>query len=355
VIGRAISELSIGISRVLHAIHWTPNLRSRSDLRIVLYHGIGDGTSPCMSSLKDEVPLDVFEEQLRWLESRYRLVALDAALSTSGDGPDGQRARACLTFDDGLRSLYDSLRPSLAARGIPAAVFLNTAAVGNRTLLWQHALSYLMHHHGVSDVYKRLSHYAAWTGPSPSTGLGVIQVCQHNFSDVWRSNAISRLIGDFQIDIEGVARRERPYLDRDQIATMAQAGFSFYSHTSSHLPLAHVDEAVMKEEVDRARQDLSSLPGTSERFISFPFGMWRDFGGDAHHHALDNGYTVLHVEDGWNPVWRVRRSKTLRRTSLGEGRDAVHFYATVEVCSPLKGMLSVERDFRSHSRRTTGG
>jgi peptidoglycan/xylan/chitin deacetylase (PgdA/CDA1 family) len=294
-----------------------------------------------MSSLNDEVPLSLFERQLDWLESRYRLVTLEEALACSSGGGTRGRARACLTFDDGLQSVFECVRPILAARGVPAAVFLNTATIGNRTLLWQHALSYLMERHGVSEVYRRLSDYTGWTGTTPKSGNAVIQVCQHNFSDIWRSNAMTRVIDDLGLDVARVARTEALYLEPQQIAAMTQQGFSFYSHTSSHLPLAHVDEPTMRNEIDRAREQLRCYPGTSERCISFPFGMWRDFGGRTHEYALKEGYLVLHVEDGWNPAWRVRRSHTLRRVGLGGQRDNVHLYADIEVRPLLKGVMGI--------------
>jgi peptidoglycan/xylan/chitin deacetylase (PgdA/CDA1 family) len=294
-----------------------------------------------MSSLNDEVPRPLFEHHLEWLASRYRLVTLEEALDARDSRQDDRRPRACLTFDDGLRSVYECVRPMLSARGLPAAVFLNTAAIGNRTLLWQHALSYLMHHRSVSEVYRRLSRLTAWNDPIPETGLRVIQVCQQRFSDVWRSNAIAHLFEELHQDIERAARTEAPYLEHDQIAIMAREGFSFYSHTSSHFPLAHVDETAMKEEIDRAKVELRSYVGTSDRWMSLPFGMWCDFGSRAHDYALQAGYSVLHVEDGWNPAWRVRRSRTLRRVGLGEQRDAVHLYADVEIRPLLKGVVGV--------------
>jgi hypothetical protein len=67
--------------------------------------------------------------------------------------------------------------------------------------------------------------------------------------------------------------------------------------------------------------------------------MWRDFGAAAQAYAIASGYTVLHVEDGWNPRWRVMRTNTLGRVGLGDQRDEVALYADVEIRPLLKGTL----------------
>jgi hypothetical protein len=218
-------------------------------------------------------------------------------------------------------------------------VFLNTGVVGNRRLLWQHALSYVLHRHGVEDGYARLARAVGWQDPAPETGLDAVQRCQERFADLWRVRAIERLVDSFGIDVESVAQAEAIYLEPGQLAEMAKDGFTFYSHTESHLPLAHVESAVMQGEIDRARTALEVHPGTSSRCLSFPFGMWRDFGAEAQAYAIASGYTVLHVEDGWNPRWRVMRTNTLRRVGLGEQLDAIALYADIEIRPLLKGML----------------
>ncbi len=338
-IGPLLSGLSVMASRALHALHLTPAIRSHNDLRVLLYHGIGDGDEPCMTSLNDEVQERRFEAHLDWLMLRYRLVSLEEGLAAVTSGRTGDRPLACLTFDDGLRTLYTRARPILARRQIPSAVFLNTGVVGNRRLLWQHALSYVLHRHGVTSGYSFLARTVGWQEPAPATGLGVVQRCQERFGDVWRVRAIDQLVDAFGIDVESVARTEAIYLEASQIAEMAKDGFTFYSHTESHLPLAHVEHEVMQGEIDRARAALEAHQGTSSRCLSFPFGMWRDFGTAAQAYAIASGYTVLHVEDGWNPRWRVMRTNTLRRVGLGEQSDEIDLYADVEIMPLLKGPL----------------
>lgn len=340
-IGRAISGTAAIASRLAHAAHCARVVRSQ-DLRVVLYHGLGDRSSPCMSSLADEISAEVFETHLDWMQERYRFVSLDEALTAVTNGAVEDRPLACITFDDGLASLYTQAQGLLARRQIPASVFLNTSAVGNGTLLWQHGLSYLIHEFGVPAVYQRLTLSTGWRDPAPESGLGIIQRCQERFSDLWRSGGVDSLFAHFGSDRSAVARSQRIYLEPDQIKQMAANQFTFYSHTASHFPLAHVEADRMKAEIDSARAAIPALAGSSSRCLSFPFGMWRDFGTAAQEYALSLGYTVLHVEDGWNPPARVSRSRTLRRVGLGDQeRTASDLYAALELRPLMKGFLGL--------------
>jgi peptidoglycan/xylan/chitin deacetylase (PgdA/CDA1 family) len=120
---------------------------------------------------------------------------------------------------------------------------------------------------------------------------------------------------------------------------MARLGFSFHSHTKSHLPLAHVSVDEMRSEIDLARGAINAYTRSWPLLISFPFGMWRDFGQAAQTYALSLGYTVVHVEDGWNPPARVRRSGTLRRVALGGQQTDIELYANLEIRPVFKGFL----------------
>lgn len=314
-IGRVLRTGTSTVSRALHAVGWTPRVRSVGDLRVVLYHGIGDGAHPAMRHLADEIPRQVFEQQLDYLAHHYEIVRLEDGLAA----PAGARPRCAITFDDGLRSIATDAAPILKRRGLPAAIFLNTAVVGTTDRLWQHRLSTVIERDGVAAV-------AARAGIQAATGLDIIDHVQHQFADC------RALLSWLETQDVG---SDRLYLNWDEVSTLTADGFDFYSHTARHLPLAHVEPEVMRAEIDHAQ----AYAGANQALVSFPFGMESDFGRDARTYALTRHAFVVEVEDGWNPPQRVQATRTVRRVCLAAAVMPTDLYASLELLPLAKGTI----------------
>jgi len=325
-LGRALLGLSFAIGAALHRLHWAPALRGSRDLRVVFYHGIGARTSICQRHLRDEISRDVFCRQLDYLQAHYDVVPLEDGIAAVVAGRPS-RPLASITFDDGLRSVCTDAWPELEHRGLPAAVFLNTAVIDNPDLLWQHYVSALASTVGVSAVLDALRLTCA-----PER---LIPTCQEHFRDLPLS-ALPAL-GPSSATI---AAEERPYLTWAEVQTMAETGLlRFYSHTARHYPLASVPAETMQHEIDDAVLQLQGRSGTRTNLVSFPFGMRRDF-GDALPYALHRHTYALTVGDGWNPVGHVSRSRTVSRVALENETQPASLYAALEIQPLLKGMLN---------------
>jgi len=104
--------------------------RREGDIVVLLYHKVGVG------GREIDVPIDVFEEQMRMLKRKDRILPLDVALD---DGEGG----VVVTFDDGYRDFHDHVLPVLERLGIPALLYLASGLVageehdaGDEALTW---------------------------------------------------------------------------------------------------------------------------------------------------------------------------------------------------------------------------
>lgn len=88
-------------------------------LVIVAYHRVGSGTDAFI-----DVPLPLFREQLSYLADHFDIVSIDEAATALKAGEP--RNLAVLTFDDGYYDFYRNALPELAARGLPATVYMPT-------------------------------------------------------------------------------------------------------------------------------------------------------------------------------------------------------------------------------------
>lgn len=326
---------------------WTIGLRrpvrSGRDPRLVYYHGIGDGQSPCFRFLRDETPRDVFESHLDYLLAHYRILPLQEAVEEMFSCAATTDPPVCsISFDDGLRSVYTEALPALRERGLPATVFLNTATVGNNTLTWVHLVSYLLAEFGTQTVTELFNRLAAEHVTDASCGESeILAWCRANFESNLKTRLLDRVLEELGLSLGEIAREQRTYLEWDQITSMKQHGITFCSHTRSHAPLGRLtQEWQVREEIEDAYEVLKSR-GENLDFVSFPFGMRVDYGDVAVRCALACGHAyALEVGNGINKLERVAETKLLARVPLGNiGSKGAQLYSAIEVRPTLKSAI----------------
>ena len=104
--------------------------RRAGDVVVLLYHRVGKG------GREIDLPADLFEEHLRILKRKDRVLSLDAALTDEEGG-------VVLTFDDGYRDFDEHVVPLLERYRMPALLYLATGLVaredeepGDDALTW---------------------------------------------------------------------------------------------------------------------------------------------------------------------------------------------------------------------------
>jgi peptidoglycan/xylan/chitin deacetylase (PgdA/CDA1 family) len=125
--------VKLGVRRALDGLAWAAGKRNipTDSLSILMYHAVTAKTvddAPQMS-----VSVARFAEHLRVLsEAPVDLLALDEAVTRLCDGTL-DRAAATVVFDDGFVGVHDHAAELLAARRIPATVYVRTAHIGSNS------------------------------------------------------------------------------------------------------------------------------------------------------------------------------------------------------------------------------
>lgn len=309
-------------------------LRAPGDIRAVFYHGIGDGTSPCMRHLSDELPEATFAAQIDHLARNYRIVSLaEAAAAAPAGRPAGAKPLCCISFDDGLATVHSHAFPILKARGLPFCVFVNTAVVGNASLLWLHALSWLVSTHGLPAIASALAQVMD-EAPDADTPRALFLWCRARYDAFRRDDIQTRLMAAFDADAAAIARAERLYMTWSELDELRLAGAEVHSHTHSHCPLDRLAEtADIADEITRARDALVRAGFTDQAFVSFPFGMLVDYGTRAVEAAFAAGHgMIVEVGDGMNDPTRLQATRLMARVELGNVGAAPHaIHAALEL------------------------
>ena len=246
------------------------NLGSR--LMPDLYHPPAGVLFPYAHIVSDIAPLHVrhlhdvprigkFKSDLDFICRRYRALQL-SELERIGRLPVKRSARSfVLSFDDGMREVYDIIAPILRDKGIPAVFFLNAATIDNRQLMWRHKISLLV---------ERSQQQPGRIPPGLNVASGE-SLCSKlkalRFADKRILDDVARF---FEIDFDEYLSSAEPYLTTGQVLELARDGFEFGAHSTSHPYFNELAVEDQKDQIYRSVQFIRTL-GLPCRCFAFPF------------------------------------------------------------------------------------
>src|ERR1700730_9761866 len=111
----------------------TRRLRS-SSIAVVAYHGLVREPPSVFNWC--QLSVDEFEKQIEFVSREYVVLPLDEIIERLTRSAPLPRATACVTFDDGFRSVHTLAAPILKRYQLPASVFLVTSLVGTDQPAW---------------------------------------------------------------------------------------------------------------------------------------------------------------------------------------------------------------------------
>jgi peptidoglycan/xylan/chitin deacetylase (PgdA/CDA1 family) len=224
---------------------WVTQRRVQGKRLILAYHGIiPDGESPAGEPALFVTQRD-FAMQLDVLAAEADVVALDRI-----DDPDDGRPRVAITIDDAYRGAVNDGVRELAARSLPATIFVAPARLNNHVFWWD-ALLY-----GSGKLDEKL-----------------------------RNHALQKLGGQDERVRAWAAKAGIPA--RDQVPAYAQTatpaelsealryrGITLGSHTWSHPNLASLGIVEVATEVRRSREWLrTEFGGRVIDWLAYPYGL----------------------------------------------------------------------------------
>lgn len=237
-----------------------------------LYHPPAGVLFPYAHIVSDVVPLHVrhlyqipkigkFNSDVDFLCRRYRALQL-SDLHGIGQHRDKQPARSfVLSFDDGMREVYDIIAPILREKGISALFFLNSSTIDNKQLMWRHKVSLL-----VERAKQRPGQIPSVlnlrSGERLCAKLKTLRFAdEHILDDVARC---------FEVDFDEYLSSAKPYLTTAQVLELARDGFEFGAHSGTHPYFSELPVEDQKDQICRSVQFIRAL-GLPCRYFAFPF------------------------------------------------------------------------------------
>jgi peptidoglycan/xylan/chitin deacetylase (PgdA/CDA1 family) len=221
----------------------------------VIYHRVGDPPGDPSRELVPNLGARLFDAQLRYLASRYRLVPASVLHEAASSRRRGERFPLAITFDDDLPSHRDTAGAILTRAGVPAAFFACGASLERPFAFWWERLQAAVDQGLVPDIRTDAIHARAL----------VIQTMNPDERDAEAAR------------LEALVGPAPPHagMRADDVRALAAAGFEIGFHTLRHYWLPRLDDDALARAMHDGREQLASASERELTMIAYPHG-----GGD---------------------------------------------------------------------------
>lgn len=247
-------------------------------LRVLAYHRVAvEPLSPdypfdreLVSSFRSE-----FEWQLDYLRRHYSPVSCRQVADALDGGAPLPPRPVLVTFDDGFDDNYGVAFPALAARDVPAIIFLATDYVGSEAIYWFDRVAYAIQRTRAERL-RFEDGTLLQIGSTPRTRQRALRDVLRQLKSL-ENLARSRMVDELErIAAAPVEPAHRPLsraLDWAQVREMSERGIEFGSHTASHPVLTRIaDPETLDRELIGSKERIEAETGRAVDALAYPVG-----------------------------------------------------------------------------------
>lgn len=286
----------------------------------LLYHAVFDHIPKDIDVKLHNVTVSTLRRHLLALRRSFRIVSVDEFAEARST-----RGLACLSFDDGYRSVFSHAMPVLLDLAIPFTIFINGATLEGRAP-WRDKVRYLIVHGLVDDFVAVCDQLVTVAGKS-----------FYRYSKIARNNsrvldaALDRFLAARGVDLGSLnyCFDSTRYLVRDPLV-------SYGNHSHSHYLASSLSRHEQLEEIEKTHALLAAHPELNvSRLFSIPFGDEPDFNDDTLAIVRDLGYSGVLLSRGRVQTRPLRRHGLVAvERVMPRGDDLAALLATVRARSP---------------------
>ncbi len=241
------------------------------------YHTIEPYEPSMIHHLYQPLSLIRFTSDLEFLLKHFNAIsAKDLYWSIIQDKPIAKPS-FFLSFDDGLREIYDIAFPLLKKKGITAAVFVNTDFIDNQNLFYRYKVSLIIEAMQQQPqleilVQSVLNDFVQYETTSVRARLLALTSAH--------IPVIDRLLAVCGIDLTLFLKKKQPYLTWQQLQELHEAGWHIGSHGTNHTAFQDLTDDERLEQLSKSFYVISQYVKQDFRMFAFPFtdtGIGPDF------------------------------------------------------------------------------
>lgn len=245
-------NISLILGSLRYVTPWKNLIQRHQELPFLpFYHAIGDSKElPHIKHLYRPSSSEKFEEDLDAILSIFKAISLEELILFARKEITFDQPVFHLSFDDGLRQVYEIAMPILKRKGIPATIFVNSDFVDNRSLFFRYKVSLI-----AEEFLKR----------NESLPPEIFDI---KFND---DSLIQTLANKLNLDFQSFLDEYQPYMSLNQLKDWVREGFSLGGHSLNH-PYYHlIDIEEQKRQTIGSIHFLKQTLDIDYKSFAFPF------------------------------------------------------------------------------------
>jgi peptidoglycan/xylan/chitin deacetylase (PgdA/CDA1 family) len=209
-------------------------------------HTVTDEYLPHINPIYKPKSVLEFKKDLEYILKYFEPVSVQEVLSHTNKEKIITKPSFHLSFDDGLKEIYDVVLPILKSKGIPATVFINSDFVDNKDLFFRYKAAL---------IANRI----------PNEKERVLAI---NYSE---KNMLDEMASQLNLNFIDFLNTQKPYLTSEQLKTLQKNGFTIGGHSQNH------PNYNLLSEFEQVSQTINSCKFVQNEFLeknsffAFPF------------------------------------------------------------------------------------
>jgi peptidoglycan/xylan/chitin deacetylase (PgdA/CDA1 family) len=237
---------------------------SRASLLVLMYHRVLPEPDPLLASEPDA---RTFAAHLDLVGSTFNVIALSEAIERLRTKSLPARA-ACITFDDGYANNFEVALPLLAARKLPATVFVSTLFIGGGRMWNDTVIEVVRRAHGELDLTGLgLRKYELGDIPARRAAVDIILDKLKYVEPQQRLQTVDAIAAH-----SGANLPKSLMMSEEMIRGLHARGVEIGAHTESHPILARISEDEARSEIARSKSVLEDVIGAPVTTFAYPNG-----------------------------------------------------------------------------------
>lgn len=238
-----------------------------SEISIVVYHDISDGSDALVKHLSVSTRPEIFERHISYFSKNYDFVSEEDLLT--GRLPKNP---LLVTFDDAYRSVFDIAGPILRAANAPSIFFLISSVVQRKNIPLDNVLSLAAHAMGVPNLVKLIGSRAS--GLSSVGDIIASTASTMSLSETRQLRA--RILDSLGTSDTEVQRESNVFMNSEDVQQLERCCIAVGNHSMNHSHFRTLSTQELNGEIGDSADILRRISGQSVRSLSIPYGHERD-------------------------------------------------------------------------------
>ena len=224
---------------------------TKKKILLPFYHTVAEQPLPHIKHLYRMKTIEEFQKDLIFLLKHFEPIDAETLHHFHQNKTIPKKPVFHLSFDDGLKEIFEIVAPILLKKGVPATIFINSGFTDNKALFYRYHASLSI---------EELSQKGKLTN---SLKAKILSCTYKNKNDLFQYFS--------QQQVDDFLKKEKPYLSSEQIKTLHHKGFTIGAHSIDH---PYYYQIPMEERLRQTRESLnfvSSIVNQKLRLFAFPF------------------------------------------------------------------------------------